>query len=285
MNNRIPSQTHIASVKLNVSDLERTLEFYRERLGFRLTRNSSTSGSIRAGDTEIARFEGVPNATHQPRTNRLYHFAVRVPSRRALAQVLKHLLGSETPIQGYADHLGSEAVYLADPEGNGIEIYRDRPRDQWPRTASGELKMATDPLDLQGVLAELGGPPIQPFQLDPATRMGHIHLHVQDLESAVGFYRDVLGFDLVMRYGPSAAFLSAGGYHHHLGLNTWAAVGSAPPPESALGMQYFVIKLPDRTALDGVIDRLQRVQVQFAKQDHGVFVRDPSGNGILLSIG
>lgn len=273
---------------MNVSDMERSLTFFRERLGFKVIRRTTNFTSLGAGTTEIIQLEeakiGNGNAFRDPHTSRLYHFAVRVPSRLALAQVINQLQVTGTPLQGFADHLVSEAVYLSDLDGNGIEIYRDRPRDQWPREADGRLKMATEPLDLEGVLSELGEVPARPFVLDPATRMGHIHLHVEDLEVAVGFYRDALGFDLVLRYGPSAAFLSAGSYHHHIGLNTWVAVGSAPPPEGALGMVRYVIEMPDQPSMDNVANNLRTAQVDFQTHDNGLIIRDPSGNEIKLSV-
>jgi catechol 2,3-dioxygenase len=174
----------------------------------------------------------------------------------------------------------SEALYLADLDGNGIEIYADRPRDVWPRQGD-RLRMATDPLDVDGLMRELKGTPV--WQGLPAqTRIGHVHLHVADLKRAEAFYRDVIGFDLMLHFGHSAAFLSAGGYHHHIGLNTWAGAGAPTPPPDAAGLRFFTLQLADQTDVDRLSARLAQAGVASHVQDGGLFVRDPSANGILV---
>src|SRR5262249_53780909 len=158
------------------------------------------------------------------------------------------------------DHLVSEALYLDDPDGNGIEIYRDRPRAEWPRSG-GRIRMATDPLDLDGIVAELDRDDRPWDGLAPATVIGHVHLHVADLRAAEAFYHGVLGFDIITNYGGSALFVSAGGYHHHLGLNTWAGVGAPPSPADAAGLRRFAVVLPDPGALEQVAARVRQASI------------------------
>jgi catechol 2,3-dioxygenase len=228
-------------------------------------------------------------AAHAPRvraTTGLYHFAILVPSRRDLARSLRRLAETETVLQGAADHGVSEALYLADPDGNGIEIYRDRARADWP-IVGGQLRMSADPIDLDALLneaAEAERPSGDPdaFRMAAATTIGHVHLHVSDLDAARRFYVDVIGFDLMQRYGPSALFVAAGGYHHHVGLNTWAGVGAPPPPPGAIGLRYFELKLSEAAAIQPVVSRLRDAGVEVETEGDAALVRDPSSNGILL---
>jgi catechol 2,3-dioxygenase len=211
----------------------------------------------------------------------LYHYALLVPTRPDLARTLLRLTETRYPIEGASDHLVSEALYLPDPDGNGIEIYADRPRSAWP-ARQGRLQMATDPLDVQGLLREVSGNP--PWRgLAAGTRVGHVHLHVADLATAEAFYRDLLGLDLVLHFGRSAAFLSVGGYHHHIGLNTWAGEGAPPPPPDAAGLRFFTLALEDRDELDRMVARLAGAGLSPREQDGGLQVRDPSGNTIVMT--
>lgn len=279
----IHPDTTLGPVILTVAELNRSLDFYRERLGFKLHRQNGGSAALGAGGTDLLELVEQPGAQKTPRTTGLYHFAVLVPSRLALAHSLRRLIETETPVQGFADHLVSEAIYLPDPDGNGIEIYRDRPRDQWPRI-NGRLQMATNPIDLDGILGELAGRDEQWAGLHPDTMIGHMHLHVRDVDEAERFYHEVLGFDRIMRYGPSAAFLSAGGYHHHIGVNTWAGVGAPSPPPGSVGLRWFTIQLPDPAVRDAIVDRSRRAGVTLEERDDGLFLHDPSHNGIMLTL-
>ncbi|MEJ2679698.1 MAG: VOC family protein, partial [Gemmatimonadota bacterium] len=194
-------------------------------------------------------------AKHRATTG-LYHFAILVPDRRALAGIYLRLHGAGWPFEGFADHLVSEALYLADPDGNGMEIYADRPREQWQHR-QGEVRMTTAPLDLDGLLAELDGPDSD-AGLPGGTVVGHIHLHVADLGRAEAFYGDVLGFEATARNYPGALFMSAGGYHHHVGLNVWAGAGAPPPPENAVGLLDFAVVVPEEDARAAVVERARR---------------------------
>ena len=175
----------------------------------------------------------------------------------------------------------SEALYLSDPEGNGIEIYRDRPREQW-QYRDGAIQMSTEPLDLDGVLGELSREDAG-AGMPAGTRMGHVHLNVADLTAAETFYSGALGFDVTVRGYPGALFVSAGGYHHHIGLNTWTGEGAPPPPPLSRGLRWFEIRLPGEAQLDAEEDRLRAAGFEPERVDGGVSVNDPSGNGVLLT--
>jgi catechol 2,3-dioxygenase len=182
---------------------------------------------------------------------------------------------------GASDHLVSEALYLNDPEGNGIEIYRDRPREEWNR-AQGELQMATLPLDLQGVAGELRQAEEDGNGMPAGTRMGHVHLNVADIPASEAFYSGLLGFDVMVRSYPGALFVAAGGYHHHIGLNTWAGEGAPPPPPGSLGLRRFEVVVPSTEGLDEIAGRLAGASVESSRDDAGLHVTDPSGNRVLL---
>ena len=243
----LPADAHIGQVSLTVRDLQRSLSFYRDILGFEESGSPKEGAGSRtlslgpkAGRTLIELHERTSAVAKPRRSSGLYHFAILVPSRAALGRSLRRLSDTRWPMSGAADHLVSEALYLDDPDGLGIEIYRDRPRDAW-RVANGEPAMATDPLDLQSIYEEPGAE--TPWNgLEAGTVMGHVHLHVPHLDTAESFYCDRVGFDPVVRRYPGALFVSAGGYHHHLGLNTWVGVGAPPPPENAVGLRAFTIE-------------------------------------------
>lgn len=278
----IHPETRIESIHLNVSDLERSVSFYQNGLGFEVYARDPNSASLGTGGRAWLFLRQVSGKPRNPRETGLYHMAIRVPSRVELAKTLKHLVDAKVPMEGFADHAVSEAIYLADPDQNGIEIYRDRPRDEWMYD-QGNLRMTTDPLDVQGLLAELSGHPEPWTGLAPATRLGHIHLQVADVQAAERFYRDVLGFDLTARYGPSAAFVSAGGYHHHIGFNVWAGRNAPAPPPDSVGLDYYVIRLPDQMELERVAERVKQAGLPSSETNGGLFVRDPSQNKILLT--
>ena len=280
--NQINPDTTLGYVHLKISDLNQSLPFYQDVLGFQVHRRVGDTAYLGAGQEDILLLTERHGAAHPGFATGLYHFAVLVPSRLDLARSLKRLAEMEYPLQGFADHLVSEAIYLADPDGNGIEIYRDRPRSDW-YDAQGQLKMATDPLDVRGVLAELNGNGAAWNGFAPGTKLGHMHLKVNQVGAAQEFYTNVLGFGLMMRYGPSAAFISAGGYHHHIGMNTWESSGAPPPPPESIGLSEFVVRLPNLEELGKVIDRVHAAGVPIDEQDEGVLVRDPSQIAVVLT--
>ena len=216
----------------------------------------------------------------------LYHFALLVPKRRDLARWLAHAGRDGVSLTGLSDHFVSEAIYLRDPDGHGIEIYADRPRELWEGVV-GE-RMTTLPLDVENLLA-------QSFDFDPATEpfdrlagrrtvMGHVHLKAADIPSTVAFYRDTLGFGLIVQLGAQAAFLSAGGYHHHLGANTWESAGAPPAPPGSAALRHATIVLPDAAELERVTERLDAADVELSDTSGSPLVRDPSGNALVLSL-
>lgn len=277
---------HLGPIHLTVADLERSVEFYTHMLGFSLLQQETSTAALTVdGTTPLVVLVEQPGARPKPaRATGLYHFAILLPSRVDLARLLYRLADQRYPPQGAADHLVSEALYLADPDGNGIELYRDRPRSKW-RWREGQVQMATDPLDTQGLLGELQHDSSPWDGLPAETTLGHVHLHVADLAEAERFYREVLGFDLVARYSSGAIFLSAGGYHHHIGANIWAGVGAPPPPTEAAGLRHFTINLPAQTELERFVDHLQDLEIKFEKQVGGIALRDPSENSILVAVG
>ncbi len=249
----IDPRTTMGAVRLIVSDLERSRAFYEQALGLHSTDLDDGTIALRAGDgrplVELLGDSSAPRL--DPRATGLFHLAVLVPSRRDLAFALARLVEARWPLDGASDHLVSEALYLSDPDGNGIEIYRDRPREQW-RRVDGQLQMATLPLDLNGIAAELAAFDTLQEQAPPGTRIGHTHLQVSELEQTEAFYAGVLGFDVMVRSYPGALFVSAGGYHHHVGLNTWHSAGSGPPPPGSVGLRSYEIQLPGERELEAV---------------------------------
>jgi len=238
----LPADAHIGQVSLTVRDRDRSLLFYQDVLGFsELRREGPVTFLAPPGGRVLIELHERKDAIAKPRrSSGLFHFAILVPSRAALGRSLRRLAEKRWPLSGAADHLVSEALYLNDPDGLGIEIYRDRPKDSW-RVVGGELAMATDPLDLQAVHDEPGAE--TPWNgLESGTVMGHVHLHVPHLDTAEAFYCGRIGFEPMVRRYPGALFVSAGGYHHHLGLNTWSGVGAPPPPENAAGLRSFTIE-------------------------------------------
>lgn len=268
-------------VRLIVRDLERSLRYYESRIGLQTLRREAGGALLGTAERTLLSLVEQPGvqAVQRGRTG-LYHFALLTPDRVALARVLNHLLTTQTPVDGASDHGVSEAIYLSDPDGHGIEIYRDRPRREWP-FVKGSLGMTTDPLDVKGLLA--ADRARAPWEgIDPRTVMGHVHLHVADLAAAERFYVELLGLDLMQRFGGQAAFVSAGGYHHHLGLNTWAGIGAPPPTSSAARLDDFELIVPDDALLAAAVARLRDAGIEVAPDSEGWMVLDPSSNRVVL---
>jgi catechol 2,3-dioxygenase len=278
----LPAETDLGHVALTVADLARSLAFYQDVLGFTVIHQDAGHATLGVETTPLLALHEQPGAPPAPaNATGLYHFAILVPTRADLARSLLHLVQSGYPLGGASDHLVSEALYLSDPDDNGIEIYRDRPRANWPRR-DGRLQMATDPLDLRALLAEAQADPRPWTGLAPGTRLGHMHLQVAEIPQARAFYNGVLGFDVMFdmeRMG--ALFVSAGGYHHHLGLNTWQSRGGRPAPAGSAGLRYFTIHLP-ADALAPVLARLDAAGVVYQTENEGVAFEDPWHNRILL---
>jgi catechol 2,3-dioxygenase len=282
----IPPETHVGPVRLTVADLDREREFYERAIGLRVLGDESDEGStlrLGADGTVVVELEGDPDAPPRRRgTTGLFHLAILVPSRTDLAGALRRVVGGGGPLAGASDHLVSEALYLADPEGNGIEIYRDRAREEW-RRVDGQIEMATLPLDLDSLLAERGDDDGESTEAPSGTRIGHVHLHVADVAAAEEFYAGVLGFDVTVRGYPGALFLSAGGYHHHIGVNTWAGEGAPAPPPGSRGLRHFEIVLPGSAELNAAEGRLRDAGIEARRDSKRVHAADPSGNGIVIT--
>jgi catechol 2,3-dioxygenase len=279
----IHPDTAMGTVRLTVSDLARSRAFYEQAIG--LSGSERPDGSLAFGvaaERPLVELRGDSSAPSLDRSaTGLYHLAILVPTRIDLAFALARVAKARWSLDGASDHLVSEALYLSDPDGNGIEIYCDRPREQW-RQVNGQLAMSTLPLDLQGVVTEIEEAPAAQPLAPSGTRIGHVHLQVSDLGQAEEFYSGVLGFEVKVRGYPGALFVSAGGYHHHLGLNTWHSLGASPPPAGAVGLRDFEITLPSHEELDRVLARVQAAGIEVGQDPAGSLIHDPSGNGVLL---
>jgi catechol 2,3-dioxygenase len=277
----LPATTSMGAVHVTVTDLERSLAYYGENVGLSVLEQGSGFASLGAGDVELLGLVEEVGARPASRHTGLYHFALRVPERADLARWLAHAARGGVPLLGMSDHFVSEAIYLTDPDGHGIEIYHDRPRVVWEGLVAS--RMTTDPLDVADLMGELD-PETEPFDgLPVGTDMGHVHLQVSDVAATIEFYRDVLGFDVMAELFGSAAFLAAGGYHHHVGANTWHSLGAPPPPPGTAALRHATIVLPDTAERDRAAARVADTDQEPEARDDGVLVRDASGIGLLLT--
>lgn len=279
---RLPAETRLGRVRLQVADLDRSLSYYQNILGFSVIER--TSGQARLGahgsDTVLVELLERPGARPVPRGGRLglYHFAVLLPSRADLARFALHLadVGARA---GASDHAVSEAFYLYDPDGLGIEVYADRPRSSWP-VHDGRLGMTTVEIDLQSLLRETGG--VSWNGMPAGTTIGHMHLHVGDLRDAERFYHDSLGFDKIIRM-PGALFMSAGGYHHHLGTNTWAASADRPTDDEARLLEWTIL-LPRAEDVEAVARSIRESGYEAGPADDGWRLTDPWGTSARIAV-
>jgi catechol 2,3-dioxygenase len=284
---RLPDAIRLGPVRLQVGDLNRSLAFYQTVLGLRLL-ESDASGAILAapGDdrplVELRERRGAHAAAHRGMLG-LYHFAILLPDRPSLGRFVRHLGEIGAPA-GAGDHLVSESFYLYDPDNLGIEVYADRPRDTWRRVGR-ELMMATDPVDVAGLMQEAGDS--RWTGMPAGTTIGHLHLHVGDLDRAAQFYSDGMGFDRTVWHYPGALFLAAGGYHHHLGTNTWAGAGAKAPAERDARLLEWTIELPDDGCLREVGESLGAAghSVELVGENNQLVTHDPWGTRVRLVSG
>ncbi|HZO50193.1 MAG TPA: VOC family protein [Gaiellaceae bacterium] len=276
MSGLLPDATRMGAVHLTVADLERSLDWYRGPIGLRVHARDGGTARLGAGGEDLLVLRELPGAPPADGHTGLFHFALLLPSRPDLARWLAHAARNRVPLTGLSDHWVSEAIYLRDPDHHGIEIYADRPRQLWEgRVREG---MTTLPLDTNDLLGELADPEA-PFEGLPAgTTIGHVHLRVADIPETIRFYRDGLGFELVAALGSQAAFLSAGGYHHHFAGNTWESAGAAFAPDGSATLERMTVLVPDGGALDAVEARLGG-----ERTPDGLALRDPSGNPVLVA--
>ena len=279
----ISSATTLGPVHLTVADLARSLGYYRRAVGLEVLEHGGARASLGAGGLELVILVEDPGARPARGSTGLYHFALLLPRRRELAAWLAHAARDRVPLVGLSDHFVSEALYLSDPDQHGIEIYWDRPREHWEGQIAA--RMTTLPLDVDDLLGELDAQAAEPFDGLPAgTVMGQVHLKVADVPDAVTFYRVGLGFGLMAMLGRQAAFLAAGGYHHHIGANSWESAGAGPPPAGAAALRQATIVLPDATERDRALDRLAALGHAPRDDAPDPVVVDPSGNALALRL-
>ena len=285
--------TRIGTVYLKVADLDNQIAFYQQWLGFQLHWQEENKAGLGAGGADLLHLTEEPNLKRYRGVTGLYHFAVLFPNRRELARAIARLIALKYPNYP-TDHIMTKTTYLDDQEGNGIELYTESPEDgTWTmangqyitRRADGSLSDGREPLDVNALLTHLKDDDRLDTPIPPETRMGHIHLHVRDIDEAVDFYHGVIGFDIMgVVKSIRMAFVSAGGYHHHVGLNTWQGEGAPPPPPDAAGLRHFAVELPDQKALDEVIARVEQAGIPANQTEDGLLLYDPSQNGVLLTV-
>ena len=274
--------TYVGHVRIKVENLDRSLKFYQDMIGFELLEQTLTTAHLTTdGKTSILSLEQPKNVMpKQNRTTGLYHFALLLPKRSDLAYFVTHLLEKGVHFAS-SDHLVSEALYLNDPDGNGIEIYADRDPTEWIWTKE-EVNMTVDSLDFEDLFKSIerkkvwNGLPVN-------TKMGHIHLHVSELIKSEQFYVKGLGFDVVNRYGEQALFLSTGKYHHHIALNTWNGIGAPKPDKNSVGLESFTIIYPNEEEIKKAVNNLENIGVKVIVKNGRYMTSDPSGNYIVLS--
>jgi catechol 2,3-dioxygenase len=286
---RLPDATRLGPVRLDVADLARSLDFYSGTLGLRIVERDASRAVLAAqqdaasgSDAPLVELRERPGARPVPHRGRLglYHFAILLPDRASLGRFVRHLaeIGARA---GAGDHLVSEAFYLQDPDNLGIEVYADRPRSAWRRIGR-ELMMSTDPVDVAGVVRAAGDVPWT--GMPAGTVMGHVHLHVGDLPRAAAFFSEALGFDRTVWSFPGALFLGAGGYHHHLGANTWAGAGARPAGEGDARLAEWTIELPDAASVQGAAASLVQAGYPAERDGAAVVTRDPWGTQVRLQV-
>jgi catechol 2,3-dioxygenase len=267
---------------LTVTDLERSIGFYERSIGLRLHHRDGDTATLWAGgDADLLVLVGEPGARTAGRHAGLYHVALLHPSRLELARAAARLAETRTPIIGASDHGISEAIYLPDPDGNEIELAADRPRDVWPDLRNPGWDGGPKPLDLNGLLDTVAGEPLQ-AAADPGLTVGHLHLHVGDVDRAIVFYRDVLGFEVMTRM-PTAAFMAADGYHHHVAVNVWRGMGVPPAPAVTVGLRHWTVVFETAQALADVLARVEASGIAAEPYAGGVLVRDPWDIAVLLT--
>ena len=275
----LPATLRVGPVELTVTDLDRSVSFYADAIGLRLHRREDGRAAMGAGGEDLLLLVEEPGASRAGRHSGLYHFALLHPSRHALARAAHRLAATRTAISGASDHGISEAIYLPDPDGNGIELAADRGREHWGDLRDPTTLGGPEPLDIPDLMSLVDGEDAEPH-VSPDTVVGHVHLHVGDIERGLAFYRDVIGFE-VMTLLDSAAFVAAGGYHHHLGFNIWRGRGAPPVPAGVVGLRHWTIVLPAADAA-ALRERVVASGAPYEDTPEGLLVRDPWGIALLV---
>jgi catechol 2,3-dioxygenase len=284
--------TGIGHIALKVADLEKQSAFYQQAMGFKLHWREGNRAGLGAGKADLLRLTEEPNLKRYRGVTGLYHVAYLFPNRRELAIAMARLFALKYP-NAPTDHIMTKTTYLDDLEGNGIELYAESPEDgTWTikdgnfdaRRADGSWSDGREPLDVNALFSHIKEDDRLDAPIPPDTKIGHVHLHVRDINEAVDFYHGVIGFDIMgVSKGVQMAFVSAGGYHHHIGLNTWQGRGAPPPPPDALGLRHFTVELPDQAALDEVVARVEKAGIPANQTEDGLLLLDPSQNGVILT--
>ncbi len=269
----LPAALRLGAVHLTVSDIDRSVAWYQQALGLRVHAHAATGAELGDGHETVVVLHEDAQARPAGRHAGLYHSALLYPSREALARAAVRLATTRTPIQGASDHGTHEAIYLGDPDGNGIELAADRPRELWPTPEEEFSRGGPAPLDFDSLFAAVEGEAAH-AHVDSGVRMGHVHLHVGDIPHGLAFYRDVLGFEVYAQLD-SAAFVSAGGYHHHLAFNIWRGQGVRPAPEHTVGLKRWTVQLPSAADVDTVRARVQAAGLTHESEPEAFTVRDP----------
>ncbi len=273
----IHSEITLGPVSLRITDLDQSLSFYRDLLGLTVLEQTGNTATLGAKMTPLVVLEEQKDARRLAPNSvaGLYHFAILLPSRKELGFVIRNLIANDVDL-GQGDHLVSEAFYLSDPDGNGIEIYADRPRETWTYEANGEIKMATNPVDWQSMLVEAGEEDWYGMPAD--TVMGHVHFHVKSLEAGRAFYVDTLGFEVATDASRmKALFVAAGGYHHHIGMNLWAGADAPKAPGDAVGLDYWTLVYPSASVLEKAVAAIDASLYQVERTEDAVYVTDDAG--------
>ena len=274
-------RTTVGKVTLNVADLAMLTDYYERVIGLTTLERSSSTVEMGVAERPLLRLVEQPNGKQYRNSVGLYHFALLLPTRSELGRWLKHMATNQYAITGGSDHLVSNAIYLNDPEGNGIEVYWDLPSEDWLYDKDNNIKIGSYPLDYQALGADAAEGAFE--RMPDGTTMGHVHLQTNDVTQTVDFFTSVLGFDAMNRM-PSAGFVGVGGYHHHLGINEWQSKGSSRPPEGSLGLQHYEIVLPNHDARSALLNQLDSLNIETRETDGHPSVLDPSGNRAVLSL-
>lgn len=289
----IHPKTQMGAISLKVANLDNQLEFYQKALGFKLHWREGKEAGLGAGGNDLLLLTEEPDLKKYHGVTGLYHVAYLFPNRRELAIAIARLFALKYP-NSPTDHILTKTTYLDDLEGNGIELYAESPEDgTWTfkdgkyesTRADGSWSDGREPLDVEALFKHLTDDDRLDQPVPPEFRIGHVHLHVRDVDEAVDFYHGILGFDVMgIAKAYQMGFVSAGGYHHHLGLNTWQGRGAPPPPPDALGLRYYTIDLPDKKAYDEVVARVDAAGIPSNVTEAGLLLHDPSQNGVILRV-
>jgi catechol 2,3-dioxygenase len=285
--------TRIGSIHLNVADLDRQVDFYQSVIGFQNHWREANAAGLGAGRQDLLVLTTKPATRRYANVTGLYHFAILLPNQRELARVIARLIKLQYPNHP-TDHVMTKTTYLDDPEGQNIEIYVDTPEEGSfalkdgllvARRVSGEVSDGREPLDLQELFSKMEADENLYEPLPPETTIGHLHLYVADLQETMHFYHNILGFDnMGLAHKFRMGMVSAGGYHHHIGFNTWVGEGAPPPPADALGMRHFRVILPHQAELEAIMQRVKENGIIFEQLEDGILIRDPSQNALLLTV-